>query len=510
MIDMDIKNSSDFQILKRATKGGYDVIRRIGAGSSGRVYLGRRVSTGHTVVLKFLQINSKEGAARVKREIEVLAKINSPYIASLIDSFHLPEEGVSVLVEEYVDGATLQSVVDHYKTGLPSEVVAAIACEICDALAYLHEHGIVHRDIKPVNVMISRTGLVKLVDFGIAALTGNSNTVSSITTIGTFVGTMRYAAPEMVSSQRYGPGSDIYALGVTILFMLLGRPPLEDAPLALLVDRILQGKLIDELPAPVAVAWRSILVHALDQGAEKRPSAKGLRKLMRENFLPRGDTDAQIIANFLPQNGNFNDFSLLSPVGLISTNQVLTETSLEGSIQVLSSQINEVRAAFADMTAAFRNQKLMESPDRHAIDAEGKIDQTFASVRRRLEQNWRVSLVMTYVLFSLFSVMLLLAVICGLIYQKSYWGILFGGTSALSLLTVVIWKPMDKMLFSTIATQQLELIQINYQRALNGNREERRESFQDVSAQLTALLTKVNEPPKRSTQPRKRKGDRAS
>jgi hypothetical protein len=99
---------------------------------------------------------------------------------------------------------------------------------------------------------------------------------------------------------------------------------------------------------------------------------------------------------------------------------------------------------------------------------------------------------MTLTLFSLFVAMLILAVVFGLAYQKSFLGILFGGTSGLSLLTVVLWKPMDKMLFSTIATQQLELIQLNYQRALSGSREERREAFRDVSTQLNSLLTKIS------------------
>ena len=169
--------------------------------------------------------------------------------------------------------------------------------------------------------------------------------------------------------------------------------------------------------------------------------------------------------------------------------------SLTNLVRSLASQMAMVQSTVANITTSFKKEdyplQQLSSIGPTSIGPEQRIEATFDAIRKRLGLTWRFSLGMTFILFATFITMVVLAIVFGLIYQKSFWGILFGGTSVLSLLTVVVWKPMDKMLFTTIATQQLELIQLNYQRALSGTREERREAFRDVSAQLDSLLAKV-------------------
>jgi hypothetical protein len=276
--------------------------------------------------------------------------------------------------------------------------------------------------------------------------------------------------------------------------MLLGRPPFENAPVPLLVTQILTGGFIKELPESLQPAWGGILSKALAVDPANRPSPTQLLTLLEGAFPSAGQTDDTIVTAFLQSSGGFHEPPPEPPVALSAAPEPENDGSLKGTIQSLATQLHAMQATVADMTATFKNRELIGASTASSasvvVGPEDKIEATFATVRRRLELNWRVSLIMTFVLFSLFVAMLVLAVVFGIVYQKSYLGIVFGGTSALSVLTVVVWKPMDKMFFATIATQQLELIQLNYQRALSGSREERREAFRDVSTQINALLTK--------------------
>lgn len=483
-------------LLGIVPKGRYDVTRLLGVGAFGKVFAGSDLTTKTPVVLKLLQLRNVEARARTERELGLLKKISgSPQVVRLIDGYFSSDAKQAVLISEYVEGPTLQSLVDSYKRGMPSDVVAAIARQLSTGIAYLHGQGIIHRDVKPSNVLVGRDGHVKLVDFGIAVSTANDDD-SEITRDGDFVGTMRYAAPEMFSKSGYEPASDVYAVGVTVLFMLLGRQPFEGASFPFLLNKALKGAFIEELPATLKAGWGDVLSAMLLPNPQDRPTPLAVLASLTEKF-PIRTSDVSAVMEFLRENHGVHEPPPSPPTPLSSLDETRgAENSLKGEMQSLAAQINAVQAAVADMTTILRKDDLTAAASGPAASVAGIEEQgiaaTFVTVRRRLELNWRISLLMTFVLFSLFVAMLVLAVVFSLIYQKSYWGIVFGGTGALSLLTVVIWKPMDKMMFSTIATQQLELIQLNYQRALSGDREERREAFRDVSTQLNSLLTKIS------------------
>ena len=489
----------DTEQFEALFKAKYELSRALGRGAFGTVYHARNKTTGEEVVLKILHLPDHEAIARVDRELAVMRDMpSSPHIVRLLDSHISPDGRTATFVSEWIDGPTLQSLVEECGFGLPGSVTAAIARQLCEGLAQMHDKNILHRDIKPPNILISSNGLVKLADFGLAVSTSHKSILSTITTItyaSSFVGTLRYAAPEIISADRAGWPSDIYALGMTIAFMLFGQISLSDVSIPHLLSRITKGSFVKELPESLATEWKAILSSVLDPRPENRPSAHELRSRLDIAF-PRSDPDdAKAVRDFLQKTGASIAPQPRPPSVVSSAAQPKDEGSLLELVRSLAKQLAKVEAAVADITASFSRTDLQPSSPvastAMTTTLEARIDSTFSAIRARLAFTWRFSLAMTFVLFAIFVSMVVLAVVFGVLYQKSFWGIFFGSSSVLSLLTVVVWRPMDKMLFTTIAIQQLELVQVNYQRALSGTRDERREAFRDVFTQLDSLLARV-------------------
>lgn len=480
----------------------------ISAGGFGKVYKGSEISTGKAVAIKVFEGGDKEVVKRLEREVGVLKRASDSGVAvGLLDSFFSTEKAAAVLVFEFLSGSTLEHFVA--KTPVRESVVAAIAIQLCEGLEKIHKQGIVHRDIKPTNIMITLEGRVVFLDFGIAvpakAANPQQDWEEDITQQGFYVGTPRYSAPEAFSGEDWSYASDVFSLGMTILTVLLGRHPLEGSEgsgFAPLFREMLAADFPSYIPESLRPRWQQIIGGALMPEPKDRISISEMLELLRLQF-PK---EAKIATTILAENYvavEFQDRFSLPLIQPASNNDIASNDHLIKAVESLASQINEVQAAVADVTIIVRKTEIEKSRDETKIikrqppEIEGDpVLKTFATVRHRLEVNWKVSLVMTLVLFFLFVGMLILAVVFSVIYQHSYLGFVFGGTSALSLLTVVLWKPMDKMLFATVATQQLELIQLNYQRAINGNRQERREAYRDVNDQINALLTKLTKPTK--------------
>jgi predicted Ser/Thr protein kinase len=194
-------------------------VRLIGRGGMGAVYWGMQKSLSRAVALKVLPMEvGKSGAfaERFEREARAMARLNHPHIVAIHEFGE--RDGLYYFVMEYVDGVNLRGLLDggHVST----KEALAIVPEICDALAYAHEKGIVHRDIKPENILLTRGGRVKIADFGLAKLVGEGGVDEKV------AGTPRYMAPEQVER----PGevdhrADIYALGVVFYQMLTGELP---------------------------------------------------------------------------------------------------------------------------------------------------------------------------------------------------------------------------------------------------------------------------------------------
>jgi eukaryotic-like serine/threonine-protein kinase len=203
----------------------YEIIRMLGHGGMNHVYLAQDILNSQKVVLKFPNDELFGDVAvfeRYKREAEIGSRLNHPHIQHLLNTDE--KRCDHYLVIEYIQGRTLRTVLEeHAPKLLPPEEATRIIIQVCDALAYAHEHGVYHRDIKPENIMILDSGDIKIIDFGIALLEG-ARRVTWRGLSGT-VGTPDYMAPEQLRGERGTASSDIYAVGAMFYEMLCGRPP---------------------------------------------------------------------------------------------------------------------------------------------------------------------------------------------------------------------------------------------------------------------------------------------
>jgi serine/threonine protein kinase len=203
--------------------GRYSLDREIGRGGTGVVWLGRDEILGRNVALK--RIGLLAGAdstalARAEREARLSAQLNHPHVVAVFDVVMDPD--AHWLVMEYVDGVTLGDLVRQRGRLSPDEA-APLLWQAADALVAAHGAGIVHRDVKPPNILVTSSGQVKLTDFGIARIA----TDPSLTQTGMVTGSPAYLAPEVATGNRVGEAGDVWSLGATVFFVLAGRAPYE-------------------------------------------------------------------------------------------------------------------------------------------------------------------------------------------------------------------------------------------------------------------------------------------
>jgi serine/threonine protein kinase len=205
--------------------GRYSLEREIGRGGSGVVWLGRDEVLGRQVALK--RIGLLPGAdstdlARAEREARLSARLNHPHVVGVFDVVTDTESDARWLVMEYVDGLNLGQVVRMQGRLSPDEA-GPLLWQATDALVAAEASGIVHRDVKPSNILVDRNGRVKLTDFGIARI----STDPSLTQTGMVTGSPAYLAPEVAVGGRGDEAADVWSLGATAFHVLAGRPPYE-------------------------------------------------------------------------------------------------------------------------------------------------------------------------------------------------------------------------------------------------------------------------------------------
>jgi WD40 repeat protein/serine/threonine protein kinase len=204
---------------------GYEVLDELGRGGMGVVYKARQLSLNRLVAVKTLA-GGRWGhpgfAARMRQEAQALSRINHRHVVQVIDVIETPE-AVSIVLE-YVDGESLSR--RQRGAPLPPAEAAALAQTIARTLAGVHEQGILHRDVKPANVLISRTGEIKITDFGLAKEEGSSD---GLTLTGELLGSPAYMAPEQAEGRlaQISARTDVYAIGATLYELLTGRPPFQ-------------------------------------------------------------------------------------------------------------------------------------------------------------------------------------------------------------------------------------------------------------------------------------------
>jgi len=201
----------------------YAVEAEVGHGGAARVFRAQRVGDGTRVALKVLrpELTVSLTAQRFLREIEVLRQLDHPHIARLLDAGE--SDWLVWYVMEFLDGPSLRAWLDEHKR-VPVETALRRSCEILDAVAHAHERGIVHRDVKPENIVLHPERGAVLLDFGIARAIAVSE-AEKVTRSGFTVGTSRYMSPEQAAGQPVDHRSDLYALGCVLYECLTGTPP---------------------------------------------------------------------------------------------------------------------------------------------------------------------------------------------------------------------------------------------------------------------------------------------
>lgn len=198
-----------------------ELLEEIGRGGMGSVWKARHLRLDRLVAVKFLDpalASDPEFEMRFEREARALALLSHPGIVAVHDFGHA--EGRSFIVMEYVDGRPLSAALP-----LPVEDAVDVARQICDALAYAHAKGVVHRDVKPENILLDGAGNAKVTDFGIARLIHPSGHDWTLTTAGRLVGTPHYMAPEAVAGAPPDPRMDVFSLGMLIYETVRGQRP---------------------------------------------------------------------------------------------------------------------------------------------------------------------------------------------------------------------------------------------------------------------------------------------
>lgn len=252
----------------------YQIVSQIGAGGMGEVYLANDLKLDRRVAIKILPSHFTKDIAQVQRferEARAASALNNPNIITIHE---IDNEGdLHFIATEFIEGQTLRERLANGK--LPITDVLTIATQIAKALAAAHAAGIIHRDIKPENVMVRPDGLVKVVDFGLAKLSGRDGPVSSVgtpstlslqTDVGTLMGTASYLSPEQVLHQKVDHRTDIFSLGVVLYEMLAGERPFKGEDVTHVFDAIVRAE-----PEPLNPASLNCVV---TRALAKKPEAR--------------------------------------------------------------------------------------------------------------------------------------------------------------------------------------------------------------------------------------------
>jgi len=208
--------------LKHLQNGRYAVLKKLGEGGKGIVYKARDTVLNRVVAIKMLKsaVSGEEAYSRFIREAQVIAKLNHPNIVSIHDIGKEDEKHFFVL--EFVDGMSLRELMGTYpENKCDIQTALRIGMDVCGALQYAHSQGVLHRDVKPENILITEEGTAKLMDFGLAKMLGQP----SVTQEGIIVGTVAYVAPEIALGKGADARSDLYSFGAVLYEAVTGRPP---------------------------------------------------------------------------------------------------------------------------------------------------------------------------------------------------------------------------------------------------------------------------------------------
>jgi Tol biopolymer transport system component len=298
--------------VKTGTRlGPYEILSAIGAGGMGEVYRARDTRLDRTVAIKVLPTHladRSELRERFDREAKTIASLNHPHICTLYDIGH--QDGIDYLVMEYLEGETLAQRLQ--KGALPLEQVLQNAIEISDALDKAHRKGVTHRDLKPGNIMLTKSG-TKLLDFGLAKLRQEATPVDvplsdlptakdPLTAQGMLLGTLQYMAPEQLEGKEVDARTDIFAFGAVVYEMATGKRAFDGKTQASVIGAILKDDLppISSLQPMTPPALDRIVKRCLSKEPDERcQSAKDLTDELK--WIVEGGSQVALVSSAAPK-----------------------------------------------------------------------------------------------------------------------------------------------------------------------------------------------------------------
>jgi serine/threonine protein kinase len=262
---------------KGFTIGNYRVIDRLGTGGAGNVYLAEHQLMRRRVAIKVLptpHVGDPSLTERFRREARAAALLDHPNIVRIYD--FREEEAASYLVLEHIDGPSLQKVIDR-RGAVPVETACEYARQVAHGLQHAHEQGLIHRDVKPANLLVDGAGVVKILDMGLARFTGDDE--GSLTrkfNTSVVLGTADYLSPEQAMDLHgVDVRADLYSLGATLFALLAGRPPFHDGTLGqkLLWHQSRVPDRVDEVRPEVPAELADLVARLLAKSPDERPGS---------------------------------------------------------------------------------------------------------------------------------------------------------------------------------------------------------------------------------------------
>src|SRR5256714_2521345 len=284
--------------------GRYSIISRLGSGGMADVYCAQDVQLGRKVALKLLYrrfAQDEQFVERFKREASAAAGLQHPHVVGVYDRGEF--DGTYYIAMEYLEGRSLKQIVEDEGPLAPERAIELVV-QILRAARFAHQRGVIHRDIKPHNVIVDEEGRVKVTDFGIARAGA-----SDMTETGSIMGTAQYLSPEQAQGHAVSAQSDLYAIGIVLYELLTGRVPFDgDSPVTIAL------KQVSELPIPpsaynpaVPPELDAIVLRALEKDPARRfadademiAELEGLRE--RLAAIPAGQSTA--VFGAVPEGG---------------------------------------------------------------------------------------------------------------------------------------------------------------------------------------------------------------
>ena len=253
---------ADGPLQQQIVAGRYRLLALLGRGGSAEVWRAEDEALGREVAVKIVMVPTDDSAARAGEEARLLARLSHPGLVPVYDA-GTDERSRPWVVMELVEGETLAGTIS--RGPMPSHQVAVVGRSVAEALGYVHAQGLIHRDVKPANVLVGADDRVRLTDFGIARLVD----AAKVTATGMTVGTASYLAPEQVLGEAVGPAADVYALGLVLLECLTGHREYAGNTVEVALARLHRPP---EVPDALPAGWPGLLRAMTARSPASRPA----------------------------------------------------------------------------------------------------------------------------------------------------------------------------------------------------------------------------------------------